>query len=442
MLITHATLWTFDSVLSILPDHAVLVQDGRVVAIGPSGMLQAASPGHEVIDAGGRILAPGNICLHTHTYSAFARGMALKDEPPRNFCQILERLWWKLDRALEPADVRLSALVCLVDAIRNGTTTLVDHHASPNAIAGSLDILGAAFSEAGVRGCLSYEVTDRGGAAEARAGIEENVRFAAGVAGYPSGQLAALMGLHASLTLSPETLSAAIAAAREAGIGLHVHVAEDRADVEDSLQRYGLRPVERLHAAGATGPGSVFAHCVHTTPEEIAILAQSQTPVATNPRSNMNNAVGTTPVPAMLAAGVPVGLGNDGFTNDMYREMATAYLVHKDATGDPRTLPADQVIGMAYSTNAAVAGALFGVQLGRITPCAAADLVLLDYDPPTPVTPGNLPWHVAFGLDGGMVRTTIVAGRVLMRDRVLLTLDEEAIMADARAHAAKVWERL
>ncbi len=442
MLITHATLWTFDSTLAVLHDHAVLIEDDLVAAVGPSDTIQAAHPDHETIDAGGRILAPGNICLHTHTYGAFARGMALKDEPPQNFCQILERLWWKLDRALVQEDVRLSALVCLVDAIRNGTTTLVDHHASPNAIAGSLDILGAAFQEAGVRGCLAYEVTDRGGEAEARAGIEENVRFARAVAGRRTGQLAALMGLHASLTLSPETLVAAVAAAHQVGIGLHIHVAEDRADVDDSLRRYNLRPVDRLHAAGATGPGSIFAHCVHTTPEEIAILAQSHTPVATNPRSNMNNAVGTAPVPAMLAAGVPVGLGNDGFTNDMFREMATAYLVHKNASGDPRTLPADQVIGMAYCTNAAVAGEFLGLPLGRIAPGAAADLILLDYDPPTPVTSGNLPWHIVFGLDGGMVRTTIVAGRVLMRDRVLLTLDEEAIMADARAHAAKVWERV
>jgi len=442
MLITHANIWSYDEECTIVEDGAALIKDGRIAALGPTAEIGAAYAQEETLDAAGRVLAPGNICLHTHTYGAFARGMALKDAAPENFVQILERLWWRLDRALTLEDVRLSALTCLVDAIRHGTTTLVDHHASPRAIEGSLDVLAEAVEEAGLRACLCYEVTDRGGPGEARAGIAENARFARRVQKRGRGQLAALMGLHASLTLSPQTLAEAVSTAQDLGIGVHTHVAEDGADVEDSLKHYGCRPVERLANAGAIGPNTIFAHCVHVNEGEMDILAETGTPVAHNPRSNQNNAVGTAPVPAMLARGVRLGLGNDGFSNDMFREMATAYLVHKAASGDPRALPADQVLDMAAHQNAAVASRLLGVPLGHIVVGAAADLILLDYDPPTPVTPENLPWHVIFGLAGGMVHTTIVAGRILMRDRQIVTLDEAAIMARAREQARQVWLRV
>ncbi len=229
------------------------------------------------------------------------------------------------------------------------------------------------------------------------------------------------------------------------GIGFHLHVAEDKADVRDSLRKSGLRVVERLQEFGVLGPSTLAAHCVHVDRIETEILLDSGTMVVHNPRSNMNNAVGTADLPWMLHIGIPVGLGNDGFSNNMFTEMATAYLVHKQATGDPRTLPADQVIQMAWENNARIAQAYFpalGPQFGQLAKGAPADVIVVDYDPPTPLTSDNLPWHIIFGIDGTGVDTTIVAGQVLMRDRKLLTLDETAIMARARELAGKLWQRV
>jgi cytosine/adenosine deaminase-related metal-dependent hydrolase len=257
--------------------------------------------------------------------------------------------------------------------------------------------------------------------------------------------LAATFGLHASLTLSDETLDACVELGRQLGVGFHIHVAEDKADVRDSLRKSGLRVVERLKEFGVLGPLSLAVHCVHVDRIETEILLDTETMVVHNPRSNMNNAVGTADVPWMLHIGIPVGLGNDGFSNNMFTEMVSAHLVHKQATGDPQAMPADQVIQIAWDHNARIARTYFpglGPHFGQLAPDAPADIVLVDYDPTTPLTTGNLPWHIIFGMDGTGVDTTIVGGRVLMRHRELRTLDDGAIMARARELAGKLWQRV
>ncbi len=448
MLITHGTLVTMGTPNEIVPDGALYVEGERIADLGPSAELEARYPEAGRLEAGGRVVLPGLVCAHTHFYGAFARGLALSGEPAANFPEILEKLWWRLDKALWPEDMHYSALVCLVDAIRHGTTTLVDHHASQGHIGGSLDQIADAVDQAGVRACLCYEVTDRDGKQAMQAGIEENVRFARRVRNRPPGgsqRIAASFGLHASLTLSEETLKACREAAESLGVGFHLHVAEDKADVADSLRRSGLRVVERLRKLRILGPTTLAAHCVHVDRIETEILLDSGTMVVHNPRSNMNNAVGTADLPWMLKIGIPVGLGNDGFSNNMFTEMAVAYLVHKQAKGDPRTLPADRVIQMIWNHNARIARVLFpglGPQFGQLARGAPADVVLVDYHPPTPLTAGNLPWHVVFGMDGTGVDTTIVAGQVLMRHRKLLILDEVAIMAKARELAGRLWQRI
>jgi len=369
--------------------------------------------------------------------------MPVPGESPANFTQILRRLWWRLDKALTPEDVRHSALVCLVDAIRHGTTTLIDHHASPNSIAGSLDVIAGAVQEAGLRACLCYEVSDRDGKARAQAGIRENVRFAKPQIPNPKSQIAASFGLHASLTLSDETLADCVAAAAAAGLGFHVHAAEARADQEDSLRKSGKRVVHRLHDAGVLGPRTIAAHCVHVGAGEIELLAETGAWVTHQPRSNMNNGVGAAPVEAMLRAGVNVGLGNDGFSNQMFAEMKAAYLVHKLARRDPRAMPGDLVMRLAYANNARLVRVFWpDLRLGELCEGAAADLVFLDYHPTTPLTAANLPWHLLFGVEASAVTATVCAGRVLMRNRTLLTLDEQAITARSRELAAQVWERV
>ena len=438
MLITHGRIATFGSNPQVIDDGAILIKDDRIAEVGSAADLIARYPNAEQLDAKGQLVLPGSICAHTHFYGAFARGMAIPGEPARNFVEILQKLWWRLDRALDEESIRLSALVCLVDAIRNGTTTLIDHHASPNLIDGSLDICAEAIDQSGLRVCECYEVTDRNGLDGAKAGITENVRFAKS---NRSPLLAASFGLHASFTVGNDTLERCVAEAKSLGLGFHIHVAEDNADEMDSQRNYGMRIGKRLNERGVLGEKTLSAHCVHVNANEIKLLAKTHTKVSHQPRSNMNNAVGTAPVQRMLDAGVIVGLGNDGFSNNMYSEMKAAYLVHKSTTHDPRAMSGDTVMRLAYENNAQIASLFWPYPIGEITPGAYADIVLLDYFPYTPLTAGNLPWHIIFGVDGTHVMTTIVAGKVLMRDRVLLTLDEERIATQAREIAPQVWRR-
>jgi len=442
MLITNARVVTFGAANEIIEDGAVRVEGSRITDVGHEARLNAAYPGDEVVDAGGQLIMPGNICGHTHFYGAFARGMAIPGDPPRDFPEILGKLWWRLDKALSLEDVRYSALVCLVDAVKHGTTTLIDHHASPNAIEGSLDTIAEAVEQAGVRASLCYEVTDRDGPKRAQAGITENVRFAQSLIPNTQSLLSASFGLHASLTLSDETLADCVAAAEGLDIGFHIHAAEGVSDQEDSLHKSGKRVVERLHGAGILGPKSILVHCVHVDAWEMELLRDTGTWVTHQPRSNMNNAVGVAPVETMLRGGIPVAMGNDGVSNNMWAEWKAAYLVHKLWHGDPRRMGGYDVMQMAVANNAALARVFWpDASLGEISPGAHADLILVDYHPFTELTAGNLPWHILFGFEADAVTATMCAGQWLMRDRTLLTLDEAEISARARALSAETWKR-
>lgn len=442
MLITNGRVVTFGDPSELLECGALRVVGDRIADLGDSATLMGAYPEDEVVDAEGQLVMPGNICAHTHFYGAFARGLAIPGDPPRSFPEILEKLWWRLDKALTEEDVRYSALVCLVDAIKHGTTTLVDHHASPNAIDGSLNVIAEAVEKAGLRACLCYEVSDRDGPERAQAGIAENVRFARALQARPNARLASSFGLHASLTLSAETLASCVTAAEGLCPGFHIHAAEGLADQEDSLQKSGARVVERLRDAGILGPGSILAHCVHVDAWEMGILRDTGTWVTHQPRSNMNNAVGVAPVETMLRGGVRVGLGNDGFSNNMWAEWKAAYLVHKLWHGDPRRMSGYDVVAIAVEHNAALANVFWpDAALGELSPGAYADLILVDYTPFTEFTAGNLPWHILFGFEASSVTATMVAGQWLMRDRKLLTLNEEAIAARAREVSSAVWQR-
>ena len=438
MLIHNATVITFDSSNRILSDGGVYVRGDEIVDVDESGTLLDRYPEADRWDAQGMLVMPGMICAHTHFYGAFARGMYIPGEAAKDFPEILQKLWWPLDRSLDMGGVQSSAEVCLVDAIRNGTTTLMDHHASQNAIDGSLDAIAAAVEASGLRSVLCYEVTDRDGPEAARDGIRENVRFAGAVRGAPLAErVAATFGLHASMTLSDGTLEAC----RAESDRFHVHVAEHPADAWDSLSRSGKRTVERLHGFGITGDESIFAHCVHIDSWEMALLKETGTFVSHQPRSNMNNAVGAADVPAMLRGEISLVLGNDGFSNDMFAEMKVTDQLHKVTSGDPRTLGADKVLEIAVYNNRRLAGVFFDKPVGILTPGAFADLILLDYHPTTPLNSDNLPWHILFGISGGHVHSSICHGRVLMRDRELLTLDEAEISARSRERAQETWER-
>jgi putative selenium metabolism protein SsnA len=440
MLIIHATLVTWEDPNCVIEDGALLIEDGTIREIGSSPDLIARHPQAERLDARGQLAMPGGICAHTHFYGAYARGLAIPGPAPKGFPDILRQLWWPLDKSLDEEAVRFSALVCLVDAIKHGTTTLIDHHASPNCIDGSLDVIANAVEEAGARAVLCYEVTDRDGLERAQAGIAENVRF---LRAAPARSLvAATFGLHASLTLSEKTLQDCATSAQGLDTGFHIHVAEHEVDEEDSLRKCGQRIVQHLDRLGILGPKTIAAHAVHVDAGERAILKETGTWVTHQPRSNMNNGVGASALDAMLAEGIHVALGNDGFSNNMWAEWKAAYLLHKVANRDPRSAPGDAIARMATIHNAKLAETFFpGQVIGRLVPGAAADVILVDYHPFTPLTAGNLPWHIIFGFEASMVTTTIVAGKILMRDRELLTLDEAAVAAAALDYAPKVWER-
>lgn len=442
MLISNATIVTWGETNQILEDHAALLQDGKIADLGPSVELEKRYPEAEQLNAGGQYLMPGNICAHTHFYGAFARGMAIPGKAPEDFPAILRRLWWPLDKSLTEEDVRYSALVSLVNAVKHGTTTLIDHHASPSVIDGSLDILSEAIGQSGLRAVLCYEVTDRDGIEKADAGIAENARFIerSRKGKIANGRVAAAFGLHASLTLSDHTLGNARQASGDAPF--HIHVAEHEADEYDSLSKSGLRVVDRLEQHGILDTPAIVAHGVHIDAAEMNILARRNTWLSHQPRSNMNNGVGVAQIESMLRAGINVCLGNDGFSNTMWAEWKTAYLLHKVWHRDPRRMGGDTIIEVAVKNNAKLAEQFFPeAPLGEIAEGAYADLILVDYHATTPLTAGNLPWHILFGFHESMVTTTIVGGQLLMKNRKLLTLDEEKIATRSRELAAEVWKR-
>ncbi len=444
MLIINGKLITWGTENQILDkDWGLLISDGRIKKIAPQVDLIREFPDEERLDAEGQYVMPGNICAHTHFYGAFSRGMGIPGDPPANFTQILEKLWWRLDKALDEDGVRSSALVCLVDAIKHGTTTLIDHHASPNVIDGSLDVIAEAVNQSGLRASLCYEVTDRDGPERAEAGLQENLRFIRRIKkrNPEDANLRAHFGLHASLTLSDATLKRAASLCPE-GVGFHIHAAEGVADQEDSFEKSGLRVVHRLDQFGILRPESILAHGVHFDESEMDRLAETRTWLTHQPRSNMNNAVGVAPVEKMLEKGIRVGLGNDGFSNTMWMEWKEAYLLHKIAHLDPQRMGGYTVTKMAVDNNAALVSEAFdGLPVGVIAEGAAADLIFVDYHPFTPLTAGNLPWHILFGFHESMVTVTIVAGKPLMFRRKLLTLDEAAIAAEALKISEEIWGR-
>ena len=444
MIIINGKFITWGETNLILEDGwGLLIRNGVIEKIANQSDLQREYPEDECLDAAGQFVMPGNICAHTHFYGAFSRGLGIPGDAPSTFTQILEKLWWRLDKALDADGVRYSALVCLIDAIKHGTTTLIDHHASPNAIEGSLDIIAAAVNQAGLRASLCYEVTDRDGMDLAEQGLQENLRFIKRIKNRDPGDrnLRAHFGLHASLTLSDETLYRARMLCPDE-VGFHIHAAEGLADEEDSLEKSGMRVIQRLGKFGILKPQSILAHGIHLDEAEIDQLASAGSWLTHQPRSNMNNAVGVAPIEHMLDKGVRVGLGNDGFSNTMWMEWKEMYLLHKLANRDPRRMNGMTVMEVAVKNNADLVSEVFdGLRVGEIIEGAAADLIFVDYKPFTPLIAVNLPWHILFGFHESMVTATIVAGQVLMHQRKLLTLDEDEILSGAMGVAKKTWEQ-
>jgi putative selenium metabolism protein SsnA len=438
LLIENGTVLTGGKAAAVLPGHSVLIENGCITRIAPKSRLQRSAARR--IDASRKVVAPGFINAHTHFYSTFARGLT-KTKPAGNFVDVLKNLWWRLDSALTTEDCYYSALIALLDSIRHGTTTLIDHHASPQAVRGSLPAIEKAVKQTGLRACLCYELSDRDGARISKEGLEENVAYIRRCQ-RSSSTTTALFGLHAAFTLTDATLEKAAALGQELGTGFHIHVAEAESDQQYSQQKHRQRVVERLDKFGILGPRSIAAHCVHVNRRELDILSQTQTAVVHNPQSNLNNAVGIADVVAMTKRNVLVGLGTDAMTTNMLEELRAAVWAQHLRAQNPSVGFAEVVSALLFN-NPKIAERCFGLPLGELREGGPGDVVVIDYDPPTPLESANSFGHMVFGMSQAAVDTTIVGGRVLMENkRLTLDLDEPRINARARELAAKLWKRL
>lgn len=436
LLIKNATVVTLGDNNKILREHSVLIEGDKIKKIAPTKEMNDKAS--EEIDAKGMLLMPGFINAHMHFYSSFARGLG-KANPSANFGEVLENLWWRLDKKLTLEDSYYSALVACVDAIKKGTTTLIDHHASPHHCVGSLKSVANAVLDAGLRANLCYELSDRDGERISKEGIEENVEFIRHCQENPNEQLRALFGLHASFTIEDATLKKAVEEAKKYKTGFHVHCAEDISDQEITLKKTGKRVVRRLKDAGVLGSHTILGHCIHLDEEEMDIIANSGSIVVHNPQSNMNNAVGVANLNKLLSKGILVGLGTDAMTVNMLEELRSALWINHLSNKNP-SVGFMECTGLLTKNNATIANRYWN-GLGEVKEGNKADVILMDYHSPTPFDENTFLGHLVFGLSNGVVDSTIVGGKILMKHKILQGIDEERIAQRSRELASKLWER-
>lgn len=431
----------------ILKNGAVVFEDDTILEVGKTEDMRKKYRGAKYINAEDKYIMPGFVNAHGHYYGLFSRGLALKDPPAYTFLEVLERLWWRLDRALQHEDNYLSGAAFNIVALKSGCTTIVDHHASPNCIEGANDDIARAALDCHIRNHIAYEVTDRNGMEGAFAGIEENRRFIERC--YKKDKnpmLAASFGLHAPFTCSDTTLRKSVEALQSVKealpyVGYHIHVAEGKYDEDFSMKNYGKTCVQRLVDFGICGPNTIYGHCVHVNDEELDLIKQTGTNIVTNPASNLNNAVGLPRTEAILKRGIPLALGTDGMTYDMLQEMKFLYCAQKLNHKDPRVMGYDS-LKLLMEGNSKLVSKAFPKKVGVIEPGAFADVILVDYLGPSPVTIGNLPWHMVFGMSSSNVHSTFVGGRQVVKNHELLTVDEKEIMARCLERQPGIAERL
>ena len=439
ILIKNGIIATLGDNNKLLRDHTILIEGSKIKKIAP--VKEFTAKYDTIIDARGKVVMPGFINAHMHFYSTLVCGLG-KAEPSKDFNEVLKNLWWRLDKKLGLDDCYYSALLPMIAAIKRGTTTLIDHHASPFAITGSLDVIAKAVKETGLRASLCYELSDRDGEAIAQEGIDENINFIKRCNKEKDPQLSALFGLHASFTISDKTMEKTVKAAEGLNCGYHVHTAEALSDQDYNVKHFGARVVQRFKKFGILGPKTICAHCVHINEEEMDILKETDTVVVHNPQSNMNNAVGVADIISMRQKGILVGLGTDAMTVNMLEEMRAAMWIRHLAEKDP-SCGFMEVTTLLPFNNPKIANRHFsGLGLGELKEGHAADVVCIDYNPFTPFDENNFLGHLCFGIAASTVDTTIAGGKVLMHNKCLkLNIDEEKIASDAQQLAKKLWDR-
>lgn len=439
LLIKNGIIITLGQPNRILYDYALLCENGVIQSIAPAGTFTGKYD--KIVDAKGKVVLPGFINAHMHFYSTMVRGFG-KVAPSKDFNEVLKNLWWKLDKKLTIDDAYYSAMIPLLDAVRHGTTTIIDHHASPFAVGGSLERIAMAVKEVGLRASLCYEVSDRDGEAVTREGLKENAEFISHCRKNGDNQIKGLFGLHASFTVSDKTLAEAAALGKDLETGFHVHVAEAKSDQDHCEQHHKMRVVERFRKFGILGPRTIAAHCVHVNEHEMELLAESQTAVVHNPQSNLNNAVGIADLVSLVKKGVLVGLGTDAMTVNMLEEVRVALWAQHLGQRNPSVGFMEAVSALLFS-NAKIANRYWNPFVGELKEGFAADVVLIDYYPPTPLDETTVLGHLVFGISQSGVDTTIAGGRILMENKHLtIGIDEETLNARAREFSRELWKRL
>ncbi len=441
LLIGNGRVITKDEANPYLENGAVAIDEGVIKEVGTTQAMKVKYPQAEWLDAKGKVIMPGQINSHMHIYSAFARGMASKGPSPKDFQDILENLWWRLDKGLTLEDTRYSAYTTLIDCIKNGSTMVFDHHASPYAVEGSLFTMADVARELGIRMSLCYETSDRDGEEIARQGIKENTDFIRHANTSDQDMVKGMFGMHAAFTLSNKTLEESAKAMAGLPAGYHIHVAEGMEDLRSSLANHGQRVVERLYDYDILGEKTIAVHCIHVNEHEMDLLADTKTQVVHNPESNMGNAVGCSPALHMMAKGINVGLGTDGYTSDMFESLKVANIIHKHHLCNP-SVAWGESSQMLNENNRKIAAQYFSREAGVLKPGAFGDVIIVDYDPLTEMNGNNANSHILFGIMGRSVTHTIIGGKILMKDRVLLGIDEEAIFAKSRELASQLWNRI
>ena len=436
LLITNGQLVTLDEDNRFIENGSVYIEGNRIAAVGD--LAPDSYPADRSIDAAGNIVMPGLIIAHHHLYSTFARGFAPPGAPARNFAEILKNLWWKLDAALDSDDVYYSALLAVMQAARAGCTTIIDHHASPSCWDGSLDQVERAFRDVGLSGCLCYEVSDRNRDGE---GIEENERYIRKCHDADDGQMAALFGLHALMTLGTGTLERCAETGLALDAGFHVHVAEDAIDVALAQERYGQSIMGRFQNFDIPGPKTVFVHGTHLEPSDMHVLHSTESMLVANPESNMNNGLAVPPILDLLHHGVTVGVGTDGMSSHVISQARAMYLHQRTHHHDP-AIAFVEACEILLKGNRSICDRLFPEPRGALAPGRLADVIIPEYVPFTPLNADTFFGHLLFGLIFAGVRTTIARGRVIVDEGRLPHLDEETIRAHCAERAPLIWARI
>ena len=422
-------------------EEGAAVTDGAVIKeLGSTAAMREKYPEAEFIDARGGVIMPGLINAHTHIYSGLARGLSINGHDPKTFYQVLDGMWWNIDRHLDLEATRASAIATVLECIKNGVTTIFDHHASFCEIPGSLFAIRDIAREMGMRAVLCYEVSERDGEKKCLEAIEENAAFARWAAAENDDMIKSMFGGHALFTISDKTFEA-MARANGGLTGYHIHVCEGSTDREDSWNRYNMRPIDRLKSHGVLGPKTILGHCIELTDDELDVIAETDTMCVTNPQSNMGNAVGVAPVLKMFQKGILVGLGTDAYTHDMLESMKTELVIQRHHHGLPN-VGWSEATGMLFQNNPAMCARYLSKPVGVLKPGALADIAVFDYRPFTPFSDANIDGHMMFGFEGRMCTHTVINGRLLMQDRALTDMDETALTERIHASAERLWRQL